>query len=83
MPQPDYRQAGDYLDMYTLDYDKLYREPTDGYVGMRLNRENVGEFYHGCPEQGVSFQEPNKNIALPQIELVTIIDLSTLWEDKQ
>ena len=69
--------------MYSRSFDKLYREPTDGYIGIRFNREHVGEQFAQPTECGMSIQEPNKEILLPRVELVTIIDLSSLWEDKQ
>lgn len=69
--------------MYSRSFDKLYREPTDGFIGIRFNREHVGEKFSLPPEYGSTRQEPSKNILLPRVELVTIIDLSTLWEDKQ
>ena len=60
--------------MYSKNCDSLYREPKDGMIALRRNAE----------------QQPMDKIlsfpldkSLPAVELVTLIDLSTLWEDKQ
>ena len=50
----DQRQARNYLDMYSRIFDKLYREPTDGFIGIRFNREHVGEKFTLAPEYGTT-----------------------------
>jgi len=51
--------------------DVLYREPKDGTISLRNNSRSI-------PLQ----QEiPGRDI--PKIELVTLIDISTLWDEKQ
>ena len=52
-----------FLDLYSKDYDNLYREPRDGMISLNKNFEN--------------------NPIKPEIELITLIDLSTLYEEKQ
>lgn len=58
-----------FFDLYSQGCDTLYREPKDGMILLRKNNPNE-------PQSGLL---QNK---LPDIELVTIIDLSNLWGDK-
>lgn len=50
----------------------LYKEPKDGMIALRKGGKNLKERNksYSCSE------------SLPDIELVTLIDVSTLWEDK-
>lgn len=52
--------------------DNLYREPKDGMISLR---KNIGV-------EVVVDKNPMMVEGIPEIELVTLIDLSTLWEDK-
>jgi len=61
-----------FFDLYSKNYDNLYREPKDGMISLRKNK---GDF------SLVDNMSPNVS-EVPEIELVTLIDLSTLWEDK-
>ena len=53
--------------------DNLYREPKDGMISLRKN--NGSEL--------IEDKNPMMAEGIPEIELVTLVDLSTLWEDKQ
>jgi serine/threonine protein kinase len=53
--------------------DNLYREPKDGMISLRKNNGS----------EVVIDKNPVMEEGIPEIELVTLIDLSTLWEDKQ
>lgn len=50
--------------------DTLYKEPKDGIISIKKN-------------EGKEYSLLIKNLFIPEYELVTLIDLSTLWEDKQ
>lgn len=60
--------------MYSKNFDSLYREPKDGMISLRRNAEQHPH------DKNLSY--PGE-VVLPTVELVTLIDLSTLWEDKQ
>ena len=52
--------------------DNLYREPKDGMISLRKNNgSDVIIDKNQIMVEGI-----------PEIELVTLVDLSTLWEDK-
>ena len=53
--------------------DNLYREPKDGMISLRKNTSS----------EVIVDKNPMMAEGIPEIELVTLIDLSTLWEDKQ
>ena len=59
--------------MYSQDFDNLYREPKDGMISLRSN-------YDTDPS---SHPDVLFGKSIPKIELVTLVDLSTLWEEKQ
>ena len=59
------------MDLHSRGCDTLYREGLDGYIGLCLNSDDVGKQLYA------------KNICVPELEIVTIIDLTTLWETKQ
>ena len=52
--------------------DNLYREPKDGMISLRKNTSS----------EVIVDKNPMMAEGIPEIELVTLIDLSTLWEDK-
>jgi hypothetical protein len=52
--------------------DSLYREPKDGMISLRKNNG----------QEVIMDKNPVMSDGIPEIELVTLIDLSTLWEDK-
>lgn len=69
----DYQSVHYFFDLYSKGFDNLYREPKDGMISLRKN--------HGEPQPP---QDQSKYAqGVPEIELITLIDLSTLWEDKQ
>jgi hypothetical protein len=53
--------------------DSLYREPKDGMISLRKN--------NGL--EVVIDKNPMMSEGIPEVELVTLVDLNTLWEDKQ
>ena len=61
-----------FFDLYSKGYDTLYREPKDGMISLRKNYQQGDEQY----------QDVLPNKVVPSVELVTLIDMSTLWEDK-
>jgi hypothetical protein len=59
-----------YFDKLSKGFDNLYREPKDGMISLR---RNTAPCYH--------LSKNGK--ALPGVELVTLIDVSTLYQEKQ
>ena len=58
-----------HFDRLSKGFDNLYREPKDGMISIRKNT---------APCFNLSIDGK----ALPPIELVTLIDLSTLYDEK-
>ena len=59
-----------FYDKLSKGFDNLYREPKDGMISLRRNT---------APCYNLS----KNGKALPSTELVTLIDVSTLYLDKQ
>ena len=57
-----------HLDLHSRGYDTLYREGLDGYIGIGVNQLTADD--EDCK-------------LLDKYEMLTIIDLTTLWQTKQ
>lgn len=78
-----YKSVHYFFDLYSKDLDTLYREPQDGMISLRKNSDDVvGKFLKepNAQDEGVT---SGSSVSIPKIELITLIDLSTLWEEKQ
>lgn len=70
--------ANYFFDTFSTGLDTLYREPQDGMISLRKNPpDDVGKV---LKEYG---DRHGYQIPVPEIELITQIDLSTLWDEKQ
>lgn len=69
--------ANYFFDTFSSGLDTLYREPQDGMISLRKNPpDQVGKVFKDYDDgQGYI-------IKIPEVELITQIDLSTLWDEK-
>ena len=62
-----------FIDVLSANQDKLYREPSDGTISLRNNN---------LPAFADTENDAQPLMDIPDLELVTLIDISSLWEKK-
>ena len=70
-----------YYDLYSENQDTLYREPNDGIIS--VSRTDLRPFKNFGNNSLLSFWNSYNIHQIPEIELVTLIDISSLWKERQ